>query len=400
MSSVQQPKMRFNRLELAGSLGDIGVLLPLALGMILVNKLDPTALFLIVGAYYLLSGLYFGVPVPVQPMKVVAAYSLAMGLEPGVITAAGLLLGLFLLGVGITNAVAFLARLAPHAVVRGVQLAVGVLLMVKGLDMILGTFPMAESTFAFAGAKIGPVPVGIILGILGGAVTLLLINNTKFPAALVVIGGGVLLGLLGGGWEPLATIRPGFYLPQGLPFGWPTLAELSSALVVLFIPQLPMTLGNAVMAYTDLSENYFKEQSHRVTRRAACVSMGLANMAVALFGGMPLCHGAGGLAAHYRFGARTAGSNLLIGGLFIFCALFLGPHMVTLAKLLPLALLGVLLVFSGSQLALTIVDVKERGDLFVVVMIVAFTLAVNLAVGFLVGIVVAWGFKYGWFKAV
>lgn len=395
MWPTARPKMRFDRLELAGSLGDIGVLLPLALGMIFINKLDATAIFLMVGLYYLVSGLYFGVPVPVQPMKVVAAYSLAMGLEPGVITAAGLLLGVFLFGIGVTNAMACLAKLVPRSVIRGVQLAVGTLLMVKGLEMILGTFAIGENVFALDGAMAGPVPVGIILGVVGGIVTLFLLNNSKFPAALVVIGLGVLLGFFSQGWDALATIRPGFYLPKWLPFGWPDLTQLSSALVVLVIPQIPMTLGNAVMAYTDLSKTYFKEDSSRVTNRAACISMGLANLMGAFLGGMPLCHGAGGLAAHYRFGARTAGSNVMIGVLFLICALFFGPHVVTLAKLLPLALLGVLLVFSGTQLALTIVDIKARADLFVVVMILALTFATNLAIGFLVGIGIAWGFKSG-----
>jgi len=395
MSPMEHPKIRFNRLELAGSFGDIGVLLPLALGLVFINKLDATAIFIAAGLYYLLSGLYFGIPVPVQPMKVVAAYALAMELEPGVIAAAGLLLGGILLVVGITNAVVYLAKLVPPAVVRGVQLAVGTLLVVKGLEMILGTFATGEDVFALDGVMVGMVPLGIVLGITGGVVTLLLLDNAKFPAALVVIGGGVLLGLLGGGWEALASIRPGFFLPQWLPFGVPELSDLSSALVVLVIPQIPMTLGNAVMAYTDLSQSYFREDSQRVTNRAACISMGLANVTAALFGGMPLCHGAGGLAAHYRFGARTAGSNIMIGMLFVICAIILGPHLVTLARLLPLTLLGVLLIFAGSQLALTIVDIKQRADLFVVVMILALTLTTNLAVGFLVGIVIAWGFESG-----
>jgi SulP family sulfate permease len=318
-----------------------------------------------------------------------------MGLAPGVITAAGLLLGLLLLGVGATNAVAYLAKLVPRAVIRGVQLAVGTLLMVKGLEMILGTFDIGENVFALDGAMLGPIPVGILLGIAGGAAALLLLNNSKIPAALVVIGFGVLLGLVGGGWSTLATIRPGIFLPQWLPYGWPSMADISSALVVLVIPQIPMTLGNAVMAYTDLSKTYFKDNSQRVTNQAACVSMGLVNVVGALCGGMPLCHGAGGLAAHYRFGARTAGSNVAIGLLFLICALFFGPHMVTLARLFPLALLGVLLVFSGGQLAMTIIDIHRRSDIFVAIIILALTFTTNLAIGFLVGIVVAWGMKSG-----
>ena len=104
---------------------------------------------------------------------------------------------------------------------------------------------------------------------------------------------------------------------------------------------------------------------------------------------MPLCHGAGGLAAHYRFGARTAGSNLIIGLVFLVLALLLGKQVVELLYLLPMAILGVLLIFGGAQLALTIMDLTKRKDVFIALLIPAITLATNLAAGFLVGIVVA-----------
>ncbi|MFP4350300.1 MAG: molybdate transporter family protein [Desulfococcaceae bacterium] len=106
-------------------------------------------------------------------------------------------------------------------------------------------------------------------------------------------------------------------------------------------------------------------------------------------GGMPLCHGAGGLAAHYRFGARTAGSNLMIGGLFLGLALLFGDDIVGLFNLLPMSILGVLLVFAGAQLTLTIMDLKERKDYFVATLILGITLASNLAAGFIVGMIVA-----------
>jgi SulP family sulfate permease len=154
-----------------------------------------------------------------------------------------------------------------------------------------------------------------------------------------------------------------------------------------------MTIGNAVIAYADLSEEYFGEASKKVTYRASCISMGLANLLSFLVGGMPLCHGAGGLAAHYRFGARTAGSNLMIGLVFIVLAVLLGRHALSVIYLMPMAVLGVLLLFAGSQLALTIIDMKERKDLFVVLVMLGITLAANLAVGFIVGIAVAYALK-------
>jgi SulP family sulfate permease len=121
--------------------------------------------------------------------------------------------------------------------------------------------------------------------------------------------------------------------------------------------------------------------------------MALANFISFLFGGMPLCHGAGGLAAHYRFGARTAGSNLIIGGIFIALAVLLGAQVLSVVYLIPMAVLGILLLFAGSQLALTIIDMTNRKDLFVSLVILGITLASNLAVGFMVGFVVAYLFK-------
>ena len=121
--------------------------------------------------------------------------------------------------------------------------------------------------------------------------------------------------------------------------------------------------------------------------------MSIANFLSFLLGGMPLCHGAGGLAAHYRFGARTAGSNLMIGTIFIVLAVFLGIHSIAVVNLIPLSVLGILLIFAGGQLALTVIDVEERKDLFVVLIMLGITLASNLAIGFGVGLAIAYALK-------
>jgi SulP family sulfate permease len=109
---------------------------------------------------------------------------------------------------------------------------------------------------------------------------------------------------------------------------------------------------------------------------------------------MPLCHGAGGLAAHFRFGARTVGSNLMIGTIFIALAILLGPHCLAIIFLLPLSVLGVLLLFAGSQLALTVLDLKDRKELFVCLIILGITLATHLAAGFIAGIAIAYLLKW------
>jgi len=390
-------RYRFNRLEFAGSLGDLGTLLPIALGLILISGLNPYGVFLSVGFYYIVSGCYFGVTVPVQPMKIIGAYAIATSMTASQITASGYLIGLVLLIIGGTGAITVIGRYIPKAVVRGVQLSAGILLMIQGIKFMLGTTKLqmlrqaAEPYLAID--SIGPVPVGIILGIIGGALTLLLLENKRLPAALLVVGGGLIFGLIFGQRQGFETIQPGIHLPQFLPFGWPTKADFTFALFALVLPQIPMTLGNAVVAYADLSKDYFAEQSSKVTYKASCISMALANILSSTIGGMPMCHGAGGLAAHYRFGARTAGSNLMIGILFVALAVFLGSGSLAVIYLLPLSILGILLVFAGSQLALTIMDLQNRKDLFVVVLMLGITLATNLAAGFVAGIGVAWVLK-------
>lgn len=390
-------RYRFNRLELAGSLGDLGTLLPLAVGLILINKLDPIGVFWAVGLFFIFSGVYFGITVPVQPMKVISAYAIATAMSADQITASGLLIGSILLVIGITGLITTIGRLIPTAVVRGVQLSTGTLLMVQGVKFMLGTSTLqilqqaAEPYLMIQ--SLGPLPIGILIGSAGGLLTLLFLDNRRFPAGLLIILAGLLLGLFLGTRQGLSDIQFGLNLPTLLPFGWPSGADFSFALLALVLPQIPMTVGNAVVAYADLSQEYFGSQSQKVTYRASCISMAVANFISALMGGMPLCHGAGGLAAHYRFGARTAGSNLIIGIIFVVIALFLGRHALAVIYLMPLSILGILLLFAGIQLALTIADLSERKDLFVCVVMLGITLATNLATGFLVGIGVAYLLK-------
>ncbi|MCF7935596.1 MAG: hypothetical protein K9L28_04580 [Synergistales bacterium] len=388
MSIIGLP-WRWNRLEAAGSLGDLGTLLPLAIGIVFVNGLDPGAVFLPVGLFYIGSGLFFGTTVPVQPMKVIGAYAIATGMSAGEVYAAGLLMGGALLLFGASGAAGFIGRCTPKAVIRGVQLTTGLLLMTQGLRFILG-----ESSFqALQGAaepflalqEIAGVPVGLPLGILGVLVTLLLVDNRRFPAGLAVVSGGVLAALLLGPDVAFHALDPGFHLPRILPAGWPSPEEFRNAFFLAVVPQLPLTLLNADIAFVDLSSSYFGRQAGRITYRTAALSMSAANLCSALLGGMPMCHGAGGLAAHYRFGARTAASNLMIGGFFLVLTLFLGGSILELLKLLPMAVLGVLLLFAGGQLGMRAIDLEGREEFFVALLIVAVTLAANLAVGFVAG---------------
>jgi SulP family sulfate permease len=386
-------KYRFDRLELAGSLGDLGTLLPLAIGMILVNGMSVTGIFFSVGLFYILAGVYFGVPVPVQPMKAIGAYSIATGMSSSQVAGSTFLVCLLLFLVGITGLIEIIGKIIPKPVIRGVQLSTGLLLMNQGVNMILGTSPHQLKSGAIEPyltvQHLGPLPVGLLLGMLGMIVTLFLLHNKRYPAAIIVLALGLAAGAVWGTHEGFGGLVPGFYTPEFLPFGFPGSADLTVALFVLVLPQIPMTVGNAIIANADLSREYFPEGAARVTYRNTTLSMSVANLLSFLVGGIPLCHGAGGLAAHYQFGARTGGSNIIIGALFLLLGLLFGPHTLAVIHLLPFSVLGVLLIFAGGQLGLTILDMYNRKNLFLILGMVSVTLTTNLAWGFVTGVVLA-----------
>jgi SulP family sulfate permease len=373
---------RFDRMEAAGSLGNLGTLLPLAVGMIVLNGLSATSVFLLVGLYYVLAGVYFRIPAAVEPMKAIGAYAIAVGLSPLEIQASCLWMGVVLLVLGATGLIEVIQRFTPKSSIRGVQLVVGVVLLTRGLKLTV------EPDVHMRLQDVLGVPLAPLLGALGLIATLLLLDNRRMPAAMVILIAGIGLGLLVGKPFEAAAAPRYSVLPLG-PYGWPSADVFWWVLPVLVLPQLPVTVGNAILSNVELSREYFAEKSARVTNRSVSISMGLANCAAFLLGGMPMCHGAGGLAAHYRFGARTAGSNVIIGGILLVLALSLRESLVGVLNLIPDALLGVLLIFAGIQLALMIRDLVDRRDLFVALFMLGLGLALNLAVAFLAGVAVA-----------
>ncbi|MDY6790872.1 MAG: putative sulfate/molybdate transporter [Thermodesulfobacteriota bacterium] len=377
------PAFIFNRLEFSGSLGDLGTLLPIAIGMIVLNGLNVTNVMVTVGLFYVIAGIYFKVPVPVQPMKVIGAYAIAVGLTPAQIISASLWMGICVLFMGTTGLIHIIGKYTPKSTIRGVQLGVGIILMTKGLGFMIQPDPNLAVQF------LGPVSTGIILGIIGTAITLLFLENRKIPAAVIVISAGILLGLLIGKPVEFSKLKIGFYVPMPFPYGMPAWTDLMWVIPALVLPQLPMTIGNAILSNTDLMHEYFGQRAHRATYRSIANSQGIADVISFIWGGIPMCHGAGGLAANYRFGARTAGANIMIGSIFVLLGILLGNNAIVILNLLPMSILGVLLVFAGAQLALMIRDLSEKKDLFVALVMLGITLTVNLVAAFIAGIFIA-----------
>ena len=364
-----------SRLDVAGAFGDIGVLFPIAIALITLNHLNPTAVFLAAGLTYFLAGWYFRIPMAVQPFKAVAAIALATGLPPSSIASAGLLMGALLLVIGVTGLATWLAKLFSLPIVRGIQLGLGLLLAREGLRLMLGR----NSSLVLGGGASLPA-WGVALG--GAVLLLAFIRSRRFPAALVLLAAGIGLGLLvHGGRLPALAWRP---LP--LEFLHPRAQELWMVLPLLVIPQFALTFGNSIVATENTARILYGPQAQRVTVRALSLSIALANLASAAIMGSPLCHGSGGITAHYRFGARTPKSSYLIGGLCVLLALF-GGAAVGLVTLIPTTILGVFLVYVGIQHASYLRDLLNRATLLgVAICVGVVSLATtNLMWGFLVG---------------
>ncbi len=377
----------FSRRELAGSLGDLGILIPLSVALITINGLSFTSVFLLAGIFYLLSGLYFKLPVPVQPLKLVAAIAIAapekVSLE--VMAATGIIFGIILLLLSITGLIDQIARLFTKPIVRGIQLGLGFILIVKGINFIKEKDLFIEDLTNEA--AVGGVPVNLIIGLVAVLLVLLLLNSRRSPAAIVIVFAGFVIGAAYGAFDNSQWN----FGPTDIEFQTPALDDYWVAFYLLVLPQIPLTIGNAIIGTTDTARSLFGtgKVTKKATNGAFATSMGLINIPTGFLAGMPMCHGAGGLAAHYRFGARTGGANLMIGLVFVAMALALGSVGVNLLSAIPHAILGVLLLFAGIELAILVRDVKRAEEIFVVCLIAGIGLATtNMGIAFGAGIVV------------
>jgi len=370
--SIRWPLTRW---DVAGAFGDIGVLFPIAIALISLNHVDPTAAFLAAGLTYILAGRYFQIPMAVQPFKAVAAIALAMALPPSSIASAGLLMGALLGIVGVTNLAGWLAKLFTLPIVRGIQLGLGLLLAREGVRLM---FSPRSAVVLAAGLTVAPWEIG-----LGGALLLLAFQRShRLPAALVLLAAGITLGLTSQ-WAKLPALGWG---PLPLTLLHPRLGELRRVLTLLVVPQFALTFGNSVVATENTARILYGTQARRVTVRGLCISLGLTNLIAGMIQAPPLCHGSGGVTAHYQFGARNPRSSYVIGAVCILLALF-GRAALGLLKLIPAAVLGVLLVYVGIQHAAYLRDILRRPPLLVIAACVGVVslLTTNLMWGFLTG---------------
>ncbi len=358
----------FDRNEVAGAFGNLGIPLPLILSMIAVNGLDAASAFTMYGLFQILTAFTFGVPIPVQPLKAMAAIMLTQRLPASYLFGGGLVVGIFFTILGVTKLIEWLNRAIPISVVRGIQLGLGLQLL-----SIASQFMLKDGS------------AGLILSIVGVVITLLLFSSRRLPPALLLLAIGLSYAFATGlrvdiFWNGAGLMLPKFFLPS--------FNDLLMGTVLLAVPQIPLSLGNSIIGTSLLSLDLFPKQKP-VTTKSLSISYGLMNLVSPFVSGIPMCHGAGGLAGHHRFGARTGGALIIIGSIFLTVGLLYSRVVQSMMSIFPFSILGVMLFFSGLELALTMRGVvAKRDELFVTLFVAA--LAAFVPYGYVIGLVAGW----------
>jgi hypothetical protein len=372
---------RFDRMEWAGAFGDLGTLIPFVVAYLAVVGVDPFGVLFSFGAAMLICGLYYRTPFPVQPMKAIGAIAATQAAQTATITpatlyAADLATGLAWLLLGLTGAARRIANLVPRFVVIGIVLGLGLGFMMEGIRLMSGGWLIA------AVALIG---------------TVLLLTNRVIPAMFLVL----VFGVACGAWQnpqvlhALLATRPALRLPH-FALAAVTWHDLLIGAGLLALPQLPLTLGNAIIAIREENNRLFADRP--VKDNGIAVSTGMMNLGSAVFGGVPMCHGAGGMAGHVAFGARTGGAPIILGVLLLIVAFLFSGSVQLVFELFARPVLGVILFLTGVQLALGSCDFsKNKGERFITLATAAFSMW-NVGLAFVVGMVLAQIAKRGWLR--
>lgn len=366
----------FSLPEFSGALADLGVMLPLVLALIALNGMNATAAFFGIGLAYIITAFIYRLPIPIQPLKSVSALALALGLSPVIIITGAVWNAIAFLGLGISGVDKWVRKVFPKPVVRGIQMGLAYLLFKSAWGLVSKTPIGWESALPIAQLSI---PWSLILT-LGAFIALtFFLMWKKDYASLGVFGFGIGMATLHLGLPDLTLHMA---LPRLLPLV-PSWDQLWQGLILLALPQIPLSMGNSVYATADAARQYFDEKAAHVTERRLMLTMGFNDLVAALIGGVPVCHGCGGLTAHYRLGARSGGAPLMLGSIFLALAVFGGQTVMNVFRMIPFPVLGVLLAYVGFQHMLLARDLRGRQAWLTALLVLALAIwTSNLAVGF------------------
>ncbi|MDR2854819.1 MAG: putative sulfate/molybdate transporter, partial [Methanomicrobiales archaeon] len=297
--------------ELSGSVANFGIIFPIMVGVSFATDLHLGTMLLLCGVWYILIGVWYGVPLSVEPLKAVGALAIAYELSSVEIVTSGIVIGFVMLLLGVTGGMQYISDLIPKAIVRGIQFALGLILFKTAVL----SYAVSDPWF-FVGALVLIVLCGVIAKWKG---------VPDFSALLLIgiaCGIAFVLGWMSAGFDAILIQFPPLLHPElfSIPF-----SAWSAAIIPGLSSQLPLTLTNSVLATTLLVSDLYKRP---VSSNALSCSVGLMSISSTILGGFPMCHGAGGVAAHYRFGARTGVSMVIGGMILIILALFVSSDVI------------------------------------------------------------------------
>ena len=348
--------------EVSGAFGDLGTFLPHVLSVITVAGFKPAGIFTLFGIFYLFTGLFYRMPVPVQPMKVASAAVLTGRVTSAEVAGATLVVGVTLLVLGVTGVIGYFARKIPRAVVSGVQLGLGGGLALLGLAMVGSNLPIGLLTMTVM------LPVGL---------------NRRLPQAVTGVVVGILAGLVLGKIPDWPELEISLQFPS---VSFPAWRDIWHGTIKMGLPQLSLTLTNAVIVTATLAQRLFPG-NRRASSGMLALTQGAANLVSGLLGGFPMCHGAGGLAAHHRFGARTGGATMMIGVVLLATGLWFGDAALALLRVVPEASLGALLFYGAADLAIVGWSPESRRDILVSLTVAVLAVSLNPALAIIVGLI-------------
>ncbi|MEY2904329.1 MAG: hypothetical protein RJA52_345 [Bacteroidota bacterium] len=355
--------IKFNRNELAGAFGDIGTDFPLLVAIILATGLYAPGVLIVFGIMQILTGIVYKMPMPVQPLKAMAAIVITQKIAGPVLLGAGLAIGIVMFILSASGLLDKIAQWIPKIVIRGIQF---------GLGMSLCNLALKEYIPSEGG-------IGFLLAFISFLIIVILIDHRKFPASLLVISLGIFYAIFQNHAFDNVVKSFGFNLPT---FILPAKEDILKGFLLLAIPQIPLSLGNSILATRQVSKDLFPDRPPLSIKKIG-FTYSIMNLLVPFMGGIPVCHGSGGMVGHYAFGGRTGGSVIIYGIIYLLIGFFFGKGFADIIHVFPLPILGVILVFEGLSLILLIRDITDdkRG---LVIAIMVGIMAFGLPYGFII----------------
>ena len=351
--------------ETSAAFADLGTFLPLTVGLIVISGMSATGLLFGFGMFALATAFMYRRPIPVQPMKAVAAAGIAGLAGPEVLIATGMMLGLTLVVLSQTQAIGLLKRCIPNTVLYGMRLALAASLVATALNLQI------------------PSVWGVITLLL--VLTALQYTSLRNPSCFIVLVGG---WIIFGSESALVSWSFGWHLPA---FELPPISAFWGALEVTYLPQLALTLTNALILTAVIAQDYFPDQKAQLTEQRFALSSGFANVLLAPFGAMPMCHGAGGLAAHHGLGSTTGWSVAIFGMTCLVLALLFGDEATHILTAVPMEVVVALVLYAAWVLADPIKLSKLRPScLCIILFMVPVTLFSGLLAALVVGLLLEW----------